>query len=68
MDYFVHMRILTNKEIEPMVEWLNQNIGKQKEDWVFGLYFNKDTGLIDTTDKFSFKREEDLVKFILRWL
>ena len=64
-EHFVNLRTLTNKELIPMVEWLDLNIGVEGDDWTFGLYAGKNYHMCD---KFSFKNEEDRVKFILKWL
>ena len=51
-----YSRLITWK----MGRWLGANIGKRKEDWECSVRV--------ATCYYSFVREEDKVKFILRWL
>ncbi len=66
MKYSVKMRVRTNVEVGGMINWLKTEVGKELEDWTFGLYFGD--GITNVTDKVCFKTEEDKVKFILKWL
>lgn len=60
--------VIPNNILDEMITWLNAEIGVEHKDWTFGLYFGEGDRLKEVTDKFSFNREEDKVKFILKWL
>ena len=47
-------------------EWLRREVGIEDRDWTWSMVEWDDEGV--GFDCIQFKREEDKVKFILRWL
>ena len=69
-DHFIVIRDTRTSDFEDVLydmgppnviqRWITTEIGKEEEDWAYSKYFDRAIWL--------FKREEDKVKFILKWL
>lgn len=75
MEYSVFItHVYSNAKLTKVIAWLNAEVGAEHDDWTFGLHFaspsdpNVDVRGLGVIDKARFKREEDKVKFILKWL
>ncbi len=61
MKLDVKIPILEQEELDVIHLWLDSEIGKENTHWAWEL---DPSGF----DEFGFQKEEDKVKFILRWL